>query len=132
MPRPYSREDLDRKILIHVCKDRTLTYRNRLQPIFNGVAIPIFSVDSVDEARMLIRTVSVAQYEEHPQAPGDTWYKISLGADVVYLDDDLHQLDDVKEKLRDAYEYMKAREAEDRARFRSAMGMDQSKVVSGA
>lgn len=95
---------LDKTILIHVCKDRTLTYRNRLQPIFNGVAIPIYSVDTVDQARELIRLVSKAQWVEHPLNPGDVWYKIDLGFDVTYLDDDLHQLKDVQEKLQSAHE----------------------------
>ena len=110
--RGRDRDLLEKKILIHVCKDRTLSYRNRLQPIFNGVAIPIYSVDSVDEARSLIRLVSKAQYEEHPLIPGDTWYKIDMGIGVVYLDEDLHQLGDVQRKLHEGYQLMMAAKAE--------------------
>ena len=102
------RDLLQKKILIHVCKDRTLSYRKPLQPIFNGVAIPIYSVDSVDEARALIRMVSKAQWVEHPDIPGDTWYKIDMGLNVVYLDDDLHQLDEVQKKLHEAYQLLQA------------------------
>lgn len=98
--------DLSREIKIHVCKDRTLSYRNRLQPIFNKVALPVFSVNNVDEARELIPLVSNRQYEEHPLIPGDTWWKIDLGPTKHFLE--VEDLPLVTEKLQKAYSSMLA------------------------
>src|SRR3954462_15170001 len=69
---------LDKPVLIHCCKDRTLTYRTRDEPIFNDVALPVYSVDSKEEAERLINTVGVLQYEEHPLLPGRPWRKIDI------------------------------------------------------
>jgi hypothetical protein len=69
---------LDKPVLIHCCKDRTLTYRTRDEPIFNGVALPVYSVDSKEEAERLINTVGALQYEEHPLLPGRPWRKIDI------------------------------------------------------
>ena len=103
MPAPSV--NLNRTILIHVCMDRTLTYRNRRQPIFNERALPVFSVNNVVEARSLIILVSKAQYEEHPLIPGDTWYKIDMGLGTAPLlkHSDLPK---VTKKLEEAYEIL--------------------------
>lgn len=105
MPDPYGRT-----IMIHCCKDRTLSYRNRLQPIFNGAALPVFSVNNVDEARSLISMVSNRQYEEHPLWPGDVWWKIDLGPSFHELDPKDLKL--VTAKLERAYDLLVARKAE--------------------
>lgn len=55
---------LNRQVLIHCCKDKTLSYRTRDEPIFNGVAIPVFSVDSKAEADSLLLLVGRLQYVE--------------------------------------------------------------------
>lgn len=68
---------LDGPVLIHVCKDRTLTYRTRDQPIFNGVALPVYSVESEEMAEMVIVAVAKCMYESHPQIPGKPWYKFA-------------------------------------------------------
>lgn len=104
-----TRDRLKRTILIHCCKDRTLTYRNRRQPIFNNVAIPVFSVNNVEEARSLIRMVSNLQYEEHPLNPGDDWFRIDMGIHRPLLEPS--DLQEVADKLESAYEsMMKAKE----------------------
>ena len=78
--------NLTKPILIHVCKDRTLSYRNRRQPIFNEVALPVHSVADVNTARKLIKLVGERQYTEHPLIPGDAWYKLPLGPALLYLE----------------------------------------------
>lgn len=100
--------ELDREVLIHVCKDRTLSYRTRKQKIFNEVALLVFSVDSVEEAKDLLTMVGRAQYEEHPLMPGQVWYKITLdGAlDFKHLLD-VSDLPEVTSKLYRAYYRMK-------------------------
>ena len=62
-------ETFNRPIKIHCCKDRTLSYRSEDEPIFNGVAIQVFSVNSEIEAEVLINLVGITQYEQHPLLP---------------------------------------------------------------
>lgn len=58
----------DRPVTIHLCKDRTLSYRWRgsNEPVFNGVAVPVLSVRSEEEAEQLLLLVGTRQYEPHP------------------------------------------------------------------
>jgi hypothetical protein len=65
----------------------------------------VFSVDSVEEARKLIRTVSNKQYVEHPLIPGDDWYKIDLGLSIQELE--LSDLPAVQNKLSAVYDLLK-------------------------
>lgn len=69
--------NLDRPVLIDCCKDGTITYRRKGSPSFNGAALPVFSVDTEDEARYLQVLICKAQYNEHPLKPGETWYRLS-------------------------------------------------------
>ena len=97
--------NLSRNILIHVCRDKTLSYRTRDEAIFNGVAIPVYSVNSKKEARELIVAVGRAQYDEHPLLPGQVWYKITLDGSLDfqrYLEVD--DLVDVAVKLDKTYQ----------------------------
>jgi hypothetical protein len=71
-------EHLSRPIKIHVCKDRTLSYRALDEPVFNGVALPVYSVATKEQAEALLTAVGCRQYEEHPQMPGRPWLKINL------------------------------------------------------
>lgn len=64
-----TREDLSRPILLHCCKDGTITCRARGEPIFNGVALPVFSVADRDEAEQLVLMCCKRQYDEHPNFP---------------------------------------------------------------
>jgi hypothetical protein len=99
----------EKPILIHVCKDKTLSFRRRHEPIFNGVALPVYSVDTVEDAKDLITMVGRAQYHEHPLLPGQVWYKITLNGDLDfkrYLD--IEDLTAVTEKLDTAYKKIKA------------------------
>tara|TARA_B100000749_G_scaffold280675_1_gene277871 strand:- start:2195 stop:2560 length:366 start_codon:yes stop_codon:yes gene_type:complete len=68
------KDDLSRDVLIHICRDGTLTYRTRDEAVFNGAALPAFSVNSKKEAKSLIVLVGVAQHSKHPLLPNDTWY----------------------------------------------------------
>ena len=99
---------LNNKVLIHVCKDKTLSYRTRDEPIFNGVALPVFSVPTKDNAESLIVCVGRAQYVSHPLMPGKVWYKITLDGELDfkrYLDID--DLPAVTEKLSNTWEKIK-------------------------
>lgn len=100
-------DHLSREVLIHCCKDRTLTYRTRREPIFNGVALPVFSVDSKEEAETLLLLVGRRQYVEHPKLPGRPWLKITLdGALDLKLHLDLDDLPAVTAKLQSRYDMM--------------------------
>lgn len=76
MSRPTS-QDLERPVMLHVCKDGTITFRRHGQPVFNGMALPFFSVESEEEAQTLQVLMCSAQYGEHPDLPGQTWYRRS-------------------------------------------------------
>jgi hypothetical protein len=68
-----------RPIMLHVCKDGTVTYRDRTkrEPVFNGRALPVFSVDTITEAKQIQVRFCSAQYTSHPLMPGRTWYVVS-------------------------------------------------------
>lgn len=90
-------DDLSRDVLIHICRDGTLTSRTRDEPVFNGAALPVFSVNSKKEAKSLIVLVGVAQHSKHPLLPNDTWYTYpGFGGE-------LEDIDSVTVKLRERY-----------------------------
>lgn len=99
---------LDRKWLIHCCKDKTISWRTRDMPIFNGVAIPVYSVETQEEAEALAILCCRKQYKEHPQIPGKPWYKITLDGKLDfqrYLEYD--DIAAVATKLDERYQLMK-------------------------
>ena len=67
-------DNLQKEIRIHICKDGTLSYTRPHEKPFNGVALPIYTVDSVKEAENLIFLMGALQYKEHPLMPGKPWY----------------------------------------------------------
>lgn len=64
-----------REVVLDMCKDGTLTYRHRTMPSFNGVALPVFSVDTVEQAKEAQVLFCRKQYVAHPQLPGQPWYR---------------------------------------------------------
>jgi hypothetical protein len=63
---------LSRRFMIHVCKDGTITYRDTStrEHVFNGIALPVFSVDTVAQAQALQVRFGRLAHEEHPLMPG--------------------------------------------------------------
>lgn len=87
------------------CKDRTLSYRTKNQPVFNGAALPVFSVDTIEEAKDLITLVGKKQYGTHPKLPSDQpWMKIDLNYKPFL---EFEDLDLVSEKLSNFYNILK-------------------------
>lgn len=69
-----------RPIMLHVCKDGTLTYRDKTkgEKVFNGVALPVFSVDTVDDAKRIQTRFCRLQYGKHPHPKGpEQWYTLT-------------------------------------------------------
>lgn len=72
-----------RPIMIHVCKDGTVSWRDKRtkQKVFNGVALPAFSVNTIEEARELQIRFCRRQYSSHPLAKPNTgtdaWYVLT-------------------------------------------------------
>jgi hypothetical protein len=96
---------LARPIIVHVCKDRTLSYRRRDQPVFNGRALPVFSVETEEEAEDLLILVGTRVHADHPQLPaGRPWLKLfnGLAPDKAALD--LEDLDAATSILAAAYD----------------------------
>ena len=67
---------LDRPILIDCCRDGTISYRDKhkREPRLNNAALPVFSVNTVDEAKQIQVRFCALQYTEHPNQPGRPWY----------------------------------------------------------
>lgn len=77
-----------RPMLIHLCKDGTITYRRQGQPVFNGVALPVYSVDTEAQAKAVQVRFGRRQYGEHDLLPGQPWYRwTDFSGDVDALDD---------------------------------------------
>lgn len=97
------REDLNRPVYIHICKDGTISYRRAGEPVFNGRALPVFSVDSEDQAHQIQVRFGRKQYIDHPELPGKPWYK------WTDFDGNLDSLDAISESCREFYdEYLVA------------------------
>lgn len=77
--------NLSRPILIHVCKDGTISYRTRKQKVFNGRALPICSVETEKDAQSLQIRFGSRQWTEHPQMRGKIWYRLSVLPDGMPL-----------------------------------------------
>lgn len=77
---PYN---FDRPIVLHVCKDGTVSYRDKRKKtkVFNGAALPVFSVDTVDEAEQIQVRFCRLQWGPHPEAKPntgtETWYRLT-------------------------------------------------------
>lgn len=69
--------DYIRPIMIHVCKDGTVTYRRPGEAVFNGVALAVFSVNTPEQAEAIQVRFCRRQYVDHPQMPGKIWYRLS-------------------------------------------------------
>ena len=68
--------NLDREVLIDICRDGTISYRERstkAKPL-NGAALPVFSVDTVNEAIAIQVRFGAKQYGPHPNQPGRDWH----------------------------------------------------------
>jgi hypothetical protein len=90
-------ENLTRPILIDICLDGTLTYRAKKEKVFNGDALPIFSVNSKEEAKQLLVMCGSKQYQNHPLLPNDPWYVLSS------FSNDFDGLSDATEELKNMY-----------------------------
>lgn len=85
--------NFDRPIMIHICKDGTISYRDKRTKtkVFNGRALPVFSVDTVYDAKQLQVRFGRLQYGPHPEAKAHTgtlnWYKLNdFGGELEDLD----------------------------------------------
>lgn len=77
MTEHYDRHFGGRNIVIHICKDGTISYRDKAkgEKVFNGVALPVFAVDTVEQAESIQLRFGRLQYSDHPQMPGKPWFK---------------------------------------------------------
>lgn len=68
--------NFDRAVLIDVCKDGTISYRTRAkrEGRLNNAALPVFSVNTVEEAMRLQVHFGAKQYTSHPEQPTRDWF----------------------------------------------------------
>jgi hypothetical protein len=110
MPDKTNKDLIDaysRRFMLHVCKDGTVTYRDKSigEKVFNGSALPVFSVDTADEAKWIQVRFCKLQYESHPLMPGKPWYK------MFPFSGELDDLDRVRSLFAECYKRMKERNA---------------------
>lgn len=80
-------DDFSRPVYIHICRDGTISYRRRGEKVFNGVALPVFTVDNVEQAEAAQTRFGRLQYIAHPLLPGKPWYRwTDFSGDVDDLD----------------------------------------------
>lgn len=92
------RDDYMRPIMVHVCRDGTVTFRRRDEPVFNGRALPVFSVNTPEEAEAIQVRFCRAQWKAHPLMPGKTWYRLSClydGTDPAHRGDGMIEPEDL-------------------------------------
>lgn len=99
--------DFKRRYMLHVCKDGTVTYRDIVagEKVFNGRALPVFSVDTTEEATAIQVRFCRLQYGSHPLMPGKPWYKLNE------FSGELEDLDRVKTMFAQFHKERKEREA---------------------
>lgn len=69
-----------RPIMLHVCKDGTVSIRDKTkgEKVFNDVALPVFSVDTVEDAKQIQVHFCRLQYGRHPHPKGPrSWYTLT-------------------------------------------------------
>lgn len=95
-----------RRFMLHVCKDGTVTYRDKVarEKVFNGRALPVFSVDTVEEAKAVQIRFCKLQYGSHPLMPGRPWFKL------YSFSGELEDLDRVRDMFAQYYGEHKERE----------------------
>lgn len=70
-------ESFFRAIVLQLCKDGTISYRTRGEPVFNGAALPVFTVDTIEQAQQFQVRFGRLQHGPHPQIPDKRWYRLS-------------------------------------------------------
>lgn len=100
------RDAYKRRYMIHVCKDGTVTYRDTStrKKVFNGRALPVFSVDTAEEARRIQTRFCRLQYGSHPLMPGKPWYTLNE------FSGEIEDLDRVRNMFAQFYRETKERE----------------------
>lgn len=101
----------DRPIVIHICKDGTISYRRRGEKVFNGVALPVFTVDTVEQAEAIQIRFGRRAYSEHPDIPGKPWYRLSRlrdGTDPALRGDGTLKIGDLTGITEMFHEFWKA------------------------
>lgn len=86
--------------LIDCCKDGTLSIRERGprgRRLWNA-ALPVYSAITYAHALDLIVAIGTRQYDEHPQMPGQIWYRVAKFGPVL----EVEHLAEVTELLRAA------------------------------
>jgi hypothetical protein len=106
--------DLGRNVLIHICADGTVTFRRRLDPLFNIGALPVASVDTVEEAQALLVLLCRVQPTDHHQLPGQPWYR------YVPFSGDMDGLPAVEKAFAKAYNDLRAIRNNISKRFKGA------------
>lgn len=101
---------LSKPYKIHCCKDGTITVRGPGEAVFNGVALPVYSAETREEAESLVVATCSSVRGEHPLLPGQPWYKINGDAfSGLPAELELDHLVEVTERLKSRHEMLRRR-----------------------
>ena len=95
--------DYGKPIMIDICKDGTISYRQRGERSFNGKALPVFSVNTVEQAKDIQVRFGKVQYKEHPLLPNQPWYRWSG------FDGNVETLEEITRQIRSFFQQQEAR-----------------------
>ena len=94
---------LDKHITIFCCRDGTISFAQKGKPPFNGVALPVFSVDNFTEAETLqVLCCSKSQLDDDG-LPGGTRYVIGIPFNRPQFDGTIDTLPNVAMHLERGY-----------------------------
>jgi hypothetical protein len=86
------RNVLDRDIIIFISKDGTITSAVRgIVPLER--AMPVYSVNNVEEVRRLQIYLCQQQEDSHPLLPGQPWFVYPWDGDVTDIDSVTDEID---------------------------------------
>ena len=100
-----------RRVRIDCCKDGTISYRLKCETPLNGVALEVFSVNTISEAIQLQTATCRLMYEDHPnmKAKERGWFKLASGPFVDGFTGEIDDLPRVSEYFAEVYERIRRR-----------------------
>jgi hypothetical protein len=114
-------EIFKRPVIVHIGKDGTISYLNRAtmtQPVLVEALMPVYSVDTEEQAKQLQVIFGRLQYRDNTREPGKSWYVLHLLPDGTLLMNreppylQISDLPGITKKMHDWYEGMYGRKPE--------------------
>jgi hypothetical protein len=114
-------EIFKRPVIVHIGKDGTISYLNRAtmkQPTLVEALMPVYSVETEEQAKSLQVIFGKLQYRDNTREPGKPWYILHLLPDGTLLMNreppylQISDLPGITKKMHDWYEGMYGKKPE--------------------